>query len=103
MTQEVDHKSDTKQAFVEKLEARIDQWEARVKQLRAQAQEAQADSKLALDREIKDLSDRLNDLRAKVNEVKDAGGDAWRDLASGCAEAWDRFKVAAELAADRFK
>lgn len=93
---------DEKNAYRQKLEARLDQWRADIDKLQAKAAEASADTRLEYDEQIKKLRQQQDDARQKLKELDDASGDAWKDLKSGVEKAWDDLGQAVKNATERF-
>ena len=80
---------DERQAYIEKVNARLSEWKARVDLLRAQAREAKADAKIEYSREADDLQAKLESVRTKVNELKDSSQDSWDELRNGVQKAYE--------------
>jgi chromosome segregation ATPase len=93
----------SKQAYEEKLQAKLDEWQADIKKLKAKADQAKADVKLQYYEEIERLERNREDLRHKLNDLKKTGGDAWSDLKAGIESAWHSLEGALGKARDRFK
>ncbi len=93
---------DDKNAYEQKLEARLDQWRAEIDKLQAQAKEASANAQLNYQKEVDDLRGRQEQAQKKLDELRDAQGKAWKDLRSGIESAWDDLGRSVRSAADRF-
>ena len=74
---------DEKSAYRQKLEARLDQWRAEIDKLQAKAAEASADARIEYDKQIDELQEKQQDAQAKLEELNDASGDAWKDFKAG--------------------
>ena len=74
---------DNKEAYKQKLKARLDQIKANIDELQAKADEAEADAKLAYQRQIDELRDKQQKARESLNELAEAQGEAWKDMTSG--------------------
>ena len=92
-----------KDAFVQKLHAKLDEWNAEIDKLKAKADKAEADSRLEYQREIENLKERRKEAEEKLSEVRQAGEGAWEDLKSGVQSAWDSMEEAVKSARNRFK
>ena len=93
---------DYKDAYKQKLKARLDQWRADIDRLEAKAAEARADARLKYQSEVRDLRAMQDEAREKLKQLSKAQGEAWRDLQSGFETAWDALGQAVRRATDRF-
>ena len=91
-----------KDAYREKLEARIEEQRARLELLKAKAKRAAADVKIMAYEEIGDADAKLDALKAKLKELGHASGDAWQDMKGGIEKAWDDLTASCKKAAQRF-
>ena len=92
-----------KQAYQEKLQARLDEWSAEIEKLEAKVSEAQADSKIEYEKQLRELREHRDAAETKLKELRDAGDDAWQDMKAGLDNAWDSLSGAFSKAAERFK
>lgn len=95
--------SENKDAYVEKLQAKMDEWNAEIKKLDAKARQAEADSKIKYEKELEDLRARRKDLEEKMSRLRKSGEGAWKDLKTGIESAWQSLDTAITSAASRFK
>lgn len=95
--------SENKDAYVEKLQAKMDEWNAEIKKLDAKARQAEADSKIKYEKELEDLRARRKDLEEKMSRLRESGEGAWKDLKTGIESAWQSLDTAITSAASRFK
>jgi len=94
---------DEKNAYMQKLEARLNQWGAEVDKLQAKSAEASADAKLEYQNQIEKLRGMQDDARQELDKLESAQGEAWKDLKSGIEKAWDNMGNAVKQATDRFR
>lgn len=92
-----------KDAYVQKLKARLDEWSGEIDSLKVKADEASADAKIEYYEQIEELHNRQEDVRNKLEELEKAGDDAWEDLKAGAESAWDALNQAVSSAMSRFK
>ena len=92
-----------KEAYEQKLQARMDQWKAEIDRLKAQAAEAQADAQLVYNKQIEQLHSQQQEAQSKFDELRRSSDDAWQDLKGGVESAWDSLEQAVQTAASRFK
>jgi len=92
-----------KDAYIQKLHARLDEWNAEIDKLKAKADKAEAESRIEFQKQIENLRQRRQEAEKKVDEVRAAGEGAWEDLKSGVQLAWDAMEQAIKSARTRFK
>ena len=88
-----------REAYQEKVEAKLKVWSAQVKELQAKAELAKADAKVELHKHIQALQAKEEAVQHKLKELKAAGADAWEkakpDLEKAVEHlqsAWDHVK-----------
>ena len=80
----------------------MDGWNAEISKLKAKADDARADAQLEYYKQIEELREQQQDAQAKLNELREAGEDAWEDLKAGIDNAWSSLGEAFKSAASRF-
>lgn len=90
-----------KSAYRQKLEAQLDQWRAEIDKLEAKAVEAGADARAEYEERVKALQGQQDAARAKLGELDEASGEAWKELKSGIEKAWDNLGNAVENAKEK--
>jgi uncharacterized coiled-coil DUF342 family protein len=91
-----------KDAYVQKLHAKLDEWNAEIDKLKARADKAEAESRLEYQKEIETLQERRQEAEEKLAELRRAGEGAWEDLKSGVQSALNAMEVALKSARSRF-
>ena len=91
-----------KQAYQQKLNAKLDEWKAEINKLQAKAQTAEADAKLQYEEYIEDLKKRRSALEDELKKMQDAQAEAWNDVKAGADKAWNSMTEAMENAWRRF-
>jgi predicted nucleic acid-binding Zn-ribbon protein len=92
-----------KEAYVQKLHAKIDEWNADFDRLKAKADQVEADSRIEYQKQIQALKSKRDDIEKKVSEISRSGEDAWEDLKAGADLAWEAMSEALKSATSRFK
>lgn len=92
-----------REAYEQKLRAKLDEWQAEIDKLRAKARGAEADARIEREKEAERLEAKREEMRDKLKELREAGDDAWDDLRDGAERAWKSFSDSFEKARDRFK
>lgn len=92
-----------KQAYEDKMNARLRELRAKINVLKAKADQAEAEQKIKYYEEIESLRTRQQELHEKLDELRSAGEGAWEDIKAGVESAWRDLQAAFERAAERFK
>jgi chromosome segregation ATPase len=92
-----------REAYVQKMKARIDEWSADIERLEARARGAEADMKIKYQEQLAAMRQQREQAREKMRELEDASEDAWERLREGMESAWERMSKAFKDAADRFR
>jgi uncharacterized coiled-coil DUF342 family protein len=92
-----------KDAYVQKLHAKLDEWNAEIDKLKAKADQAQAASHVEYQKQIENLQQKRKEVESKIEEVAGAGDGALEELKSGVQGAWDSMEQALKAARTKFK
>ncbi|HEV2692148.1 MAG TPA: hypothetical protein VG347_04565 [Verrucomicrobiae bacterium] len=92
-----------KDAYREKMEARLEEQKARLELLKAKAKHAVATGKVLAYEELSDADTKFTDAKARLKELGATGGEAWHELKDGMELAWAALSDASTKAADKFK
>lgn len=94
---------DQREAFVRKAQEKVDQLESQIAKLKDEAAQVTGDAAQRI-RERIDLSEaRLETARERLDEVKDAGENAWSDLKAGLGSALGQVELAIASARERLE
>jgi chromosome segregation ATPase len=69
-----------KDAYVQKLHAKLDEWNVEIEKLKAKADKAEADSRAEYHKQVEDLREKRKDAESKIRDVVEAGDGALEDL-----------------------
>ncbi|MDZ7700384.1 MAG: coiled coil domain-containing protein [Deltaproteobacteria bacterium] len=95
--------TEKRDAYVQKLKAKMDEWNAEIDKIEAKADQADAESKIEYEKQLEDLRAKRKDVEDKMAELQQAGDGAWEDLKAGMDNAWDSLGNALKSATSRFK
>jgi chromosome segregation ATPase len=95
--------SEKRDAYVQKLKARMDEWNAEIDKIEAKADQAEAESRIEYQKQLENLRARRKEVEDKMAELQQAGDGAWEDLKAGIESARDALGNALKSAASRFK
>jgi hypothetical protein len=90
-----------KQAYRQKIDAKMEEWNAEIDRLEARADRAGADVQLEYYEQIKRLRALQEEARGKLKELEAAGDDAWEDFRDGVDVAANAVERAVDVAAAR--
>jgi uncharacterized coiled-coil DUF342 family protein len=90
-------------AYVEKMKAKLDEWNAEIDKLAAEADQADAETKIEYNKQIVDLRAKRKEMEDKIAEVQQAGEGAWEDLKQGIENSWEILKTSFNRAKSRFE
>ncbi|MBN2033628.1 MAG: coiled coil domain-containing protein [Deltaproteobacteria bacterium] len=94
---------DKRKAYEEKLDAQLQEWNAQIALLKAKAENAKADVRIDYYKTIDALEHKQDEAKTKLQELKNAGDEAWEIVKAGAEKAWAEVKTAYHEAASRFK
>jgi uncharacterized coiled-coil DUF342 family protein len=92
-----------KEAYVQKLHAKIDEWNADIDKLRAKADHLEADSRIEYQKQIEALKNKRNEIENKLADLSRSGEGALEDLKTGIDLAWEAMNEAVKSATARFR
>ncbi|HBO46286.1 MAG TPA: hypothetical protein DD670_20645 [Planctomycetaceae bacterium] len=98
----VEYSKQAKEDFQKSLEVRIEQMDAKIATLREKGSELKDEAKVNWDRKMADLEAKRDAARAKLAEVGDSSGEAWKDVRDGAQSAWDELEKAFRDASQEF-
>lgn len=90
-------------AYVQRLKAKMDEWNAEIAKLSAKADQAEAQSKIEYYKRLEDLRAKRRDLQDKIAGMEQAGEGAWEDLKQGLENSWEVFKASLSKARSEFE
>ena len=92
-----------KEAYVQKLHAKIDEWNADIDKLKAKADQLEADSRIEYQKQIEALKNKRSEIEKKLSELSRCREGAMEDLKAGIDLAWEAMNEAIKSATARFR
>lgn len=92
-----------KEAYEEKMEARLREWNAKIDVLKAKADRAGAEQKVRYYESIENLRDKQKKLESKLEQLRSSSEMAWEEFRGGVEQAWEELKSAVERAGEKFR
>lgn len=93
---------DSRDSYIRKLEEQIDELKGVIDQIMATGKKMKGEADEQLSREKKELETRYNILKSKLDDIRNAGDEAWKDLHIGTKKAWTDMAEAIRSAASKF-
>lgn len=93
---------EAKKTFQEKMKARMESLDSRIDVLKAKAHKAQADTKLSILNRVEGLDSERAEVNRRLEEMKEAGQEAWQDLKEGVESSVTELQKAVDQAVDQF-
>jgi len=90
-------------AFIQKMLAKLEEWNAEIDTLTAKAGELKTDIQNEYREQIESLKSKQANARQKIEELQHSGEGAWGDLKTGIELAWASMGEAIDSARSRFK
>ena len=91
-----------KEAYQQKLRAKLDEWQANIDKLNAQARQAQADARIDYEKQLEQLRAQRDEMASQLEKLQKSQTEAFSDLKSGVDKAWDEMATAMKSAWNRF-
>ena len=91
-----------REAYVQKMHAKIDEWSAEIDRLEAKARGAEAHMKIEYERQLEPMRAQRAQARAKLDELRGASEEAWESVREGFESAWASLSKGFKDAADKF-
>ena len=84
--------SEKRDAYVQKMKAKIDEWNADIDKLTAKADQAEADAKIRYHQRLEELHAKRQVMEDKIADLQSAGESAWEELKQGVESSWQSWK-----------
>lgn len=94
--------SDTREVYVEKMKAKLDEWNAEIDKLETKSRQKEADAREAYEKQIESIKEKRQATRENLDQIREAGENAWQDLKAGFENAAASLGEAIRSAQSRF-
>jgi uncharacterized coiled-coil DUF342 family protein len=95
--------TENREAYIQKLKAKIDEWNADIDKLMAKARQAKAGKEVEYREQIETLRAKRSELEKKLTELQQAGESTWHDLKKGVETSWEALKEGYAAVKGRFE
>ncbi|MGA9176453.1 MAG: hypothetical protein WBZ05_04345 [Desulfobacterales bacterium] len=97
---------ETKDSYLKKMKEKFDdlnyKWNIERNKLEAKTQQAKVEVKEKFEEKLKTLQERREQMRQKLDQIDNAGEEAWRDIKKGVDSAWQSLNEAIKKARSHF-
>ena len=97
-----EYSQQTKDEFQKKLDAQLTELDGQIAKLREKSADLKDEAKVNWDKTMADLETKRDAVRAKLTEVGQSSGEAWKDVQKGAQAAWDDLDKAFRDASKKF-
>lgn len=94
--------SEKRDAYVQKMKAKLDEWNADIAKLEAKARQKDAEAREDVEGRIEELKAKRKTVEDDLDKLRQAGSDAWEDLKAGFEMAADSLGESLRSARSRF-
>jgi len=95
--------TEKREAYVQKLKAKIDEWNAEMDRLAAKADQAEAEAKIEYHRQLEDVRAKRKEVENRLAQLQQAGEGSWEDLKQGLENSWEILKKSFAKAKSEFE
>lgn len=95
--------SETRDAYVQKLKAKVDEWNADIDKLAAKADQSEADAKISYQEQLEEMRAKRQELEEKIADLQNAGESAWEEIKQGVESSWEVWKASFSRAKTAFE
>jgi uncharacterized coiled-coil DUF342 family protein len=92
-----------REEYIRKMQAKLEEWNVEISALNAKASNVRADVKNEYYEQIESLKAKQATARQTIEELQQAGENAWSDLKSGVGLTWSAMEEVFDSAKSRFK
>jgi len=86
--------TEKKEAYQEKMQAKLHEWNATIEKLKAQINSAKADAKLQYQNKLNVVLQKKENYQAKLDALQKASKDSWENIKNDIDQATDDFRAA---------
>jgi len=91
-----------KKSYLEMLADQLREWDTEIDELKVKAHLAKADAKDEFAKQLEELRAKREAAQSKLQQLQDAGDEAWDDIKAGVEKSWTEMKGAFRSALSKF-
>lgn len=91
-----------KKSYLEMLADQLRVWDTEIDELKVKAHLAKADAKDEFAKQIEELRVKKEAAQSKLQQLQEAGDEAWDDIKAGVEKSWTEMKGAFRSALSKF-
>jgi DNA mismatch repair ATPase MutS len=81
--------SERRDAYIQKLKDMLKEWNSEIDSLEAKEDKAGPNAKIGYHKKLDELRSKRGDIEARIDEMQNAGEDAWEDLKFDLESSWE--------------
>lgn len=94
---------DRRLAYQQKVQAELAKLNAQIGELKAKADQAKADTSVKYHSLLEELYAKRDAAELKLQQLQQAGEDAWQEMQTGFEQAWDELNQSFKTAISKFE
>ncbi len=94
---------ENKEAYLEKLQAKLEEWTAEIDRLKAKAAGANIDLRNEIDTRVGDLESRRQKVEDRMQQLREFSEKSQKDIMDRLQRAWQDLSYAVQAAKEKFK
>lgn len=91
-----------KKSYLQMLADQLREWDTEIDELKVKAHLAKADAKDELAKQLEELRTKREAAQGKLQQLQEAGDEAWDDIKVGVEKSWTEMKGAFRSAMAKF-
>jgi len=91
-----------KKSYLEMLADQLREWDTEIDELKVKAHLAKADAKDEFAKQLEELRAKREAAQGKLQQLQEAGDEAWDDIKAGVEKSWTEMKGAFRSAIAKF-
>lgn len=92
-----------KEQYMSEAETRFNELRQKIDDLAAKGESLKEEAKADIKKQMGELQEKQADVLERIEEMKSASGEAWKDVATGFEEAFEDLEKAYQKALSRFR
>ncbi|HKJ81740.1 MAG TPA: hypothetical protein VJ954_06935 [Ignavibacteriaceae bacterium] len=83
---------ENRKEYIDKFAKQLKQWDSDIQVMQEKIKNYASNTKIDLQKQLNNLESQRNILKIKLDKMKDANSEVWKDLREGTEKGWAEFK-----------